>query len=308
MLAQIHNLLADDYKMERHGDKMPFVMEDEVTALMNIFPINSKWLNDHPEGSNAFDIETAATLYTIYQVIYDIFESGKKPVAAMSANILTRPITATPALDATHPNVAPFKEMASSKVLSIEFSPRQPEGKVKPTMRPAKTHVHGPLAPIVLPARVRSPKLIRRKVRSHEEGMTKKENAMGRDTKNVLAQVRKNRKRMVESRGMLQDDNSYVLHSQHTTVFQGNILPQVTADINDLPDTSTIGGANAFELSKEFLAAWTKVSKTLTSKYDSTMTWNYHLPPQAARPTPKSHTKFDHCQVWTQLPHLDFPK
>ena len=23
---------------------------------------------------------------------------------------------------------------------------------------------------------------------------------------------------------------------------------------------------------------------------------------------PKSHKKFDHCQIWTQLPHLDFPK
>jgi len=26
------------------------------------------------------------------------------------------------------------------------------------------------------------------------------------------------------------------------------------------------------------------------------------------RPMPKSHKKFDHCQIWTQLPHLDFPK
>ena len=41
---------------------------------------------------------------------------------------------------------------------------------------------------------------------------------------------------------------------------------------------------------------------------DHVLTWNYHLPPQAARPIPKSHRKFDQCQVWTQLPHLDFPK
>jgi len=42
------------------------------------------------------------------------------------------------ALDAKHPDFGPFKETASSKVLSIEFSPRHPDGKVKPTMRPAK--------------------------------------------------------------------------------------------------------------------------------------------------------------------------
>ena len=30
------------------------------------------------------------------------------------------------------------------------------------------------------------------------------------------------------------------------------------------------------------------------------------IPP--ARPIPKSHKKFDHCQVWTQLPYVDFPK
>ena len=30
--------------------------------------------------------------------------------------------------------------------------------------------------------------------------------------------------------------------------------------------------------------------------------------PQTARPIPKSHKKFDHCQIWTQLPLLDFPK
>jgi len=38
------------------------------------------------------------------------------------------------------------------------------------------------------------------------------------------------------------------------------------------------------------------------------LTWNYHLPPQTTRPLPKSHKEFDHCQIWTQLPHLDFPK
>jgi len=37
-------------------------------------------------------------------------------------------------------------------------------------------------------------------------------------------------------------------------------------------------------------------------------TWNYHLPPSTATPNPKSHKKFDHYQIWTQLPHLDLPK
>ena len=48
--------------------------------------------------------------------------------------------------------------------------------------------------------------------------------------------------------------------------------------------------------------------KECRAALDHVITWNYHLPPQAARPIPKSHKKFDHCQVWTQLPHLDFPK
>jgi len=41
---------------------------------------------------------------------------------------------------------------------------------------------------------------------------------------------------------------------------------------------------------------------------DHVITWNYYLPPQTSKPNPKSHKKFDHNQIWTQLPHLDFPK
>jgi len=41
---------------------------------------------------------------------------------------------------------------------------------------------------------------------------------------------------------------------------------------------------------------------------DHVLTWNYHLSPQITKPNPKSHPKFDHYQIWTQLPHLDFPK
>jgi len=41
---------------------------------------------------------------------------------------------------------------------------------------------------------------------------------------------------------------------------------------------------------------------------DHVITWNYYLPPQTTKPNPKSHKKFDHNQIWTQLPHLDFPK
>jgi len=41
---------------------------------------------------------------------------------------------------------------------------------------------------------------------------------------------------------------------------------------------------------------------------DHVVTWNYHLPSHIARPNPKSHKKFDHYQIWTQLPHMDFPK
>ena len=52
----------------------------------------------------------------------------------------------------------------------------------------------------------------------------------------------------------------------------------------------------------------TWLGKECRAALDHVITWNYHLPPQTARPIPKSHKKFDHCQVWTQLPHLDFPK
>jgi len=48
--------------------------------------------------------------------------------------------------------------------------------------------------------------------------------------------------------------------------------------------------------------------KECRAALDHVLTWNYHLPPQTAKPNPKSHKKFDHCQIWTQLPHLDFPK
>jgi len=41
---------------------------------------------------------------------------------------------------------------------------------------------------------------------------------------------------------------------------------------------------------------------------DHVITWNYHFPPQATKPNPISHKKFDHNQIWTQLPHLDFPR
>jgi len=48
--------------------------------------------------------------------------------------------------------------------------------------------------------------------------------------------------------------------------------------------------------------------KECRAALDHAITWNYHLPPSVAKPIPKSHKKFDHCQVWTQLPHPDFPK
>ena len=41
---------------------------------------------------------------------------------------------------------------------------------------------------------------------------------------------------------------------------------------------------------------------------DHVITWNYHLPPQVAKPNPKSDKKFDHNQIWTKFPHLDFPR
>ena len=41
---------------------------------------------------------------------------------------------------------------------------------------------------------------------------------------------------------------------------------------------------------------------------DHVVTWNYHLPPHITKPNPKSHKKFDHDQIWTQLPHMDCPE
>ena len=53
---------------------------------------------------------------------------------------------------------------------------------------------------------------------------------------------------------------------------------------------------------------YTWIGKECRAALDHVLTWNYRLPPQTARPIPKSHKKFDHCQIWTHLPHLDFPK
>jgi len=86
-LKRVYDSLADDYIKERRRNKTPFTMEDEVIELISTFPINAKWLADHLEGSNAVDIETAATLYTMYQMLHDIFESGTRPAAVMTANI-----------------------------------------------------------------------------------------------------------------------------------------------------------------------------------------------------------------------------
>ena len=41
---------------------------------------------------------------------------------------------------------------------------------------------------------------------------------------------------------------------------------------------------------------------------DHVITWNYHLSPSTTTLDPKFHKKIDHYQIWTQLPHLDFPK
>jgi len=41
---------------------------------------------------------------------------------------------------------------------------------------------------------------------------------------------------------------------------------------------------------------------------DHVITWNYYLPLQVTKQNPKSHKKLNHNQIWTQLPHLDFPR
>jgi len=53
---------------------------------------------------------------------------------------------------------------------------------------------------------------------------------------------------------------------------------------------------------------YTWKGKECRAALDHVLTWNYHLPPLTVRLNPKFHKKFDHCQIWTQLPHLDFPK
>jgi len=128
-LARIYDSLADDYMKERRGDKTPYTMEDEVIELMSTFTINAKWLADHPEGSNVFDIETAATLYTMYQVLHDIFKSGTRPAAVMSANILTRPTMVTPALNAMHPVLGRLRKQHHPKCFPMNSARDNPKSR-----------------------------------------------------------------------------------------------------------------------------------------------------------------------------------
>ena len=48
--------------------------------------------------------------------------------------------------------------------------------------------------------------------------------------------------------------------------------------------------------------------KECRTALDHVLTWNYYLPPQTTKTNTKSHKKFDHSQIWTQPPHLDFLK
>jgi len=48
--------------------------------------------------------------------------------------------------------------------------------------------------------------------------------------------------------------------------------------------------------------------KGCQAELDHVLTWNYYLTAQITKPNPKSHKKFDRNQIWTQFPHLDFPK
>ena len=42
--------------------------------------------------------------------------------------------------------------------------------------------------------------------------------------------------------------------------------------------------------------------KECRAALDHVLTWNYHLPPQTTKPNPKSHKKFDHCQIGPNFP------
>jgi len=122
-----------------------------MIELVSTFPINTKWLADHPEGSNAFDIETAATLYTIYQMLHDIFESWTRPAAAMSSIILTRLTTVTPVLSST-PSTrisAHLRKLHHPKCSPLNLAPaetprRQGKANNAPCERRSKVALHVP--------------------------------------------------------------------------------------------------------------------------------------------------------------------
>jgi len=75
-----------------------------------------------------------------------------------------------------------------------------------------------------------------------------------------------------------------------------------TPDIRLATFLTNIGGHTLIK------QGYTWIGKECQAALDHVVTWNYHLPLQFSRPNPKSHKRFDHNQIWTQLPQIDFPE
>ena len=95
-LAVLHNQLTA-YVTRGLSDKMPYVMPSLLVRLLKRPPLDTVWLNSHPEGSNCPDTENNMYLSTTMQVTSFIF-SVQFRTASITTFVMQRPMEFTDAM------------------------------------------------------------------------------------------------------------------------------------------------------------------------------------------------------------------